>query len=97
MDIPSIQKNIALEKMIEEFFSEELSRTCHNSSREATLGELFSGRLRDFVAALCFLAVYVAYFRESICAMAIILSLPHDIARKYIGRIIFWLDYAKLA
>ena len=30
-----------------------------NRLREITLGELFSGRLRNFVVALCFLTVFV--------------------------------------
>ena len=35
-------------------------------------GELFSGRLRNFVGALCYLTISVAYFKESACAMAIL-------------------------
>ena len=46
-------------------------RNCRNQLREITLGELFSGRLHNFVVALCFLTVFVACFQELIGAMAI--------------------------
>ena len=60
--------------MIEESYS-GIARSRRKRLRERTLGEVLSGRLRNLVVALCFLAVFVACFQESIRAMSI-LSLP---------------------
>ena len=62
--LPSIQKTLrAHAKRV-------LRHHCRKRLREITLGELFLGRLRIFVVAIRFLAVYVACFQEWMCAMA---------------------------
>ena len=64
LEYPPFRKHCAREKMIEELFFRGTARDCRNRLREITLWELFSGRLRNFVVALCFLTVLVACFQK---------------------------------
>ena len=69
---PPFSKHCAREKIIEESFSEGLREVVAIDCVKKTLGELFSGRLHNFIVLLRFCIVFVACFQESICAMAIL-------------------------
>ena len=69
--LPSIQKTLRAHTFVGLIFQGN-ARNCRNRLHEATLGELFLGRLYNFVVSLCLLSVSVACFKDSICAMAIL-------------------------